>query len=77
MSDANKRLLTYGGEQISVDLVARTRPGTTLRIKVHPDLTVQAVVPSGTTDADLDKALHQKTRWIWQKLRNFKAVQEH
>ncbi|MFT8346792.1 M48 family metallopeptidase [Gluconobacter oxydans] len=77
MSEADKRLLTYGGEQITVELVARTRPGTTLRIKVHPDLTVQAVVPEGTTDTDLDKALQQRTRWIWQKLRDFKAVQEH
>ena len=77
MSETDKRLLTYGGEQITVELVARTRPGTTLRIKVHPDLTVQAVVPEGTSDADLDKALQQRTRWIWQKLRDFKAVQEH
>ncbi|AQS90565.1 metal-dependent hydrolase [Gluconobacter albidus] len=77
MSETDKRLLTYGGEQITVELVARTRPGTTLRIKVHPDLTVQAVVPEGTSDADLDKALQQRTRWIWQKRRDFKAVQEH
>lgn len=77
MSETDKRILTYGGEQIGVDLVTRTRRGTTLRIKVHPDLSVEAVVPEGTTDADLDKALRLRTRWIWQKLRDFKAVQEH
>ncbi|MBF0860155.1 M48 family metallopeptidase [Gluconobacter sp. LMG 31484] len=71
------RVVTYGGEQIRVELLPRARPGTTLRIKVHPDLTVQVVVPEGTTEADLGKALHQKTRWIWQKLRDFRAVQEH
>ncbi|WEQ55291.1 SprT family zinc-dependent metalloprotease [Komagataeibacter nataicola] len=77
MSETDKRILTYGGEQIGVDLVTRTRRGTTLRIKVHPDLSVEAVVPEGTTDADLDKVLRLRTRWIWQKLRDFKAVQEH
>ncbi|GAN54534.1 M48 family metallopeptidase [Tanticharoenia sakaeratensis] len=75
--DRTHRILTYGGEQIRVELLPRARPGTTLRIKVHPDLTVQAVVPDGTSDADLEKALHQKTRWIWEKLRDFRAVQEH
>ncbi len=58
-------------------LLLRSRPGTVLRIKVHPDLTVQAVVPDGTSDADLERALQRKTRWIWQKLRDFRAVQEH
>ncbi len=77
MGDGTHRLLAYGGEQICVELVHRARPGTTLRIKVHPDLSVQAVIPEGTSDADLEKALHQKTRWIWQKLRDFRAVQEH
>ncbi|KXV23539.1 metal-dependent hydrolase [Gluconobacter japonicus] len=77
MSETDKRILTYGGEQIGVDLVTRTGRGTTLRIKVHPDLSVEAVVPEGTTDADLDKVLRLRTRWIWQKLRDFKAVQEH
>lgn len=77
MEESLSRILTYGGEQIRVDLVPRARPGTTLRIKVHPDLRVEASVPDGTTKADLDKALHQKTRWIWQKLRDFRAVQEH
>lgn len=71
------RILTYGGEQIRVNLIPRARPGTTLRIKVHPDLSVEASVPKGTSQADLDKALHQKTRWIWQKLRDFRTVQEH
>ncbi|OUJ05199.1 M48 family metallopeptidase [Acetobacter sp. DsW_059] len=77
MEETPTRLLTYGGERIRVNLIPRPRPGTTLRIKVHPDLTVQVVVPEGTSDVDLEKALHQKTRWIWQKLRDFRAVQEH
>ncbi|NPC90395.1 M48 family metallopeptidase [Gluconacetobacter entanii] len=77
MGDGTHRILTYGGEQIRVNLIPRARPGTTLRIRVHPDLNVEACVPDGTTGADLDKALHQKTRWIWQKLRDFRAVQEH
>lgn len=75
--DGTYRLLTYGREQIRVSLVPCARPGTTLRIKVHPDLRVEAVIPDGTSDADLEKALRQKTRWIWQKLRDFRAVQEH
>ncbi|ARW11488.1 M48 family metallopeptidase [Acetobacter ascendens] len=77
MGGKDHRILTYGGEQIRLELLPRARSGTTLRIKVHPDQTVQVVVPEGTTEADLDKALHQKTRWIWQKLRDFRAVQEH
>ncbi|RFD20175.1 M48 family peptidase [Komagataeibacter melaceti] len=77
MGDGTHRILTYGGDQIRVNLIPRARPGTTLRIRVHPDLNVEACVPKGTTGADLDKALHQKTRWIWQKLRDFRAVQEH
>ncbi|PYD46584.1 M48 family metallopeptidase [Novacetimonas pomaceti] len=77
MGDGTHRILTYGGEQIRVNLIPRARPGTTLRIRVHPDLNVEACVPEGTTGADLEKALHQKTRWIWQKLRDFRAVQEH
>ncbi|OUJ07593.1 M48 family metallopeptidase [Acetobacter malorum] len=77
MEESLSRILTYGGEQIRVNLIPRPHPSTTLRIKVHPDLTVQVVIPKGTTEADLDKALHQKTRWIWQKLRDFRAVQEH
>lgn len=77
MQSGKTRVLTYGGEQIRVALLPRSRPGTLLRIKVHPDLTVQAVVPDGTSDADLERALQRKTRWIWQKLRDFRAVQEH
>lgn len=64
-------------KSVRKELLRRTRPGTMLRIKVHPDLSVQAVIPEGTSDADLEKALHQKTRWIWQKLRDFRMVQEH
>lgn len=75
--DRTHRFLTYGSEQIRVNLIPRARPGTTLRIKVHPDLRVEVSVPDGTTEANLEKALHQKTRWIWQKLRDFRAVQEH
>ncbi|AOW47994.1 metal-dependent hydrolase (plasmid) [Acetobacter ascendens] len=77
MGDKDHRILTYGDEHIRVELLPRARPGTTLRIKVHPDLTVQVVVPEGTPDVDLERALKQKTRWIWQKLRDFRAVQEH
>ncbi|BCI68340.1 M48 family metallopeptidase [Acetobacter aceti] len=77
MPTGKTRVLTYGGEQIRVALLPRSRPGTVLRIKVHPDLTVQAVVPDGTSDADLERALQQKTRWIWQKLRDFRTVQEY
>lgn len=77
MPTGKTRVLTYGGEQIRVALLPRSRPGTVLRIKVHPDLTVQAVVPDGTPDADLERALQRKTRWIWQKLRDFRTVQEH
>lgn len=62
MGGKDQRILSYGGEQIRVELLPRTRPGTTLRIKVHPDLRVEASVPDGTTEADLDKALRQKTR---------------
>lgn len=76
MEETPTRILTYGGEHIRVNLVPRTRPGTTLRIKVHPDLRVEASVPDGTTEANLDKVLQKKTRWIWQKLRDFRAVQE-
>lgn len=72
MPTGKTRVLTYGGEQIRVALLPRSRPGTVLRIKVHPDLTVQAVVPDGTPDADLERALQRKTRWIWQKLRDFR-----
>lgn len=77
MPTGKTRVLTYGGEHIRVALLPRSRPGTVLRIKVHPDLTVQAVVPDGTPDADLERALQRKTRWIWQKLRDFRTVQEH
>ena len=77
MKKTPTRVQANGGEQIRVDLFPRSRPSTTLRIKVHPDLRVEASVPGGTTEADLDKALHQKTRWIWQKLRDFRVVQEH
>ncbi len=77
MGGKNHRILTYGGEQIRVELLLRARPGTTLRIKVHPDLRVQLVIPDGTSDGDLERALKQKTRWIWQKLRDFRTVQEH
>ncbi|WP_408735682.1 M48 family metallopeptidase [Asaia bogorensis] len=72
-----EHILTYGGEQIRVTLQSRGRPGTRLLVKVHPDLSVQALVPEGTTQEALKKALAAKTRWIWQKLRDFRAVQEH
>lgn len=71
-----ERILTYGGDTIRVELLPRPCLGTTLRLKVHPDLSVQAFVPEGTSDTALELALHQKTRWIWQKLRDFRAVQE-
>ncbi|MDE7547155.1 SprT family zinc-dependent metalloprotease [Acetobacter fabarum] len=71
-----ERILTYGGDTIHVELLPRPRLGSTLRLKVYPDLSVQAFVPEGTSDTALEQALHQKTRWIWQKLRDFRAVQE-
>lgn len=73
----DERFLTYGGEKIRVELLPRSRPGTTLVVKVHPDLRVQAVVPSDTPEEKLQQALKQKARWIWQKLRDFRQIQAH
>ncbi|MXV44280.1 DUF45 domain-containing protein [Saccharibacter sp. 17.LH.SD] len=72
-----ERVLFYGGEPIRITLIPCTRLRTKLRIKVQPDLSVQVIVPEGTSEVDLEHALRQKTRWIWQKLQGFKSVQEH
>lgn len=72
-----ERILTYGGETIHVELLPRPRLGTKLRLKVLSDLRVQALVPEGTPDSNLEQALQHKIRWIWQKLRDFRAVQEY
>lgn len=73
----DERVVHYDGETIRITCVSLARVGTKLRLKVHPDLSVQAHVPDGTTEDTLDRALQKKARWIWQKLRDFKKVQQY
>ncbi|GBQ08543.1 M48 family metallopeptidase [Saccharibacter floricola] len=73
----DERVVHYGGEVIRITCVPLARTGTKLRLKVQPDLSVQALVPDGTTEDALDRTLQKKARWIWQKLRDFKTVQQY
>lgn len=67
----------YGDEHISFERMDRASDINRVLIKVHPDCRVIAQAPQGSTDEEILRAVKKRGRWIYTKLRDFRAQQAH
>lgn len=67
----------YGNEKLTFERVVRTQGINRLQIKVHPDCRVIVSAPEKSTDEEVVKATKKRSRWIYEKLRDFRKQLEH
>lgn len=65
--------LTYGTSTIRYKLLYESR--RTLRIEIHPDMSVWVKVPEGTDEALIIARLTRRATWIRKQQRYYQAVQ--
>ncbi|MBV1881259.1 MAG: M48 family metallopeptidase [Pseudomonadales bacterium] len=67
----------YGDETIAFERVNRTSDVNRVLIKVHPDCRVIAAAPPGIDDSEVVDAVKKRSRWVYEKLRDFRKQLEH
>lgn len=67
----------YGDERITFERVARKQASDRVLIKVHPDCRVVVSAPQDAENEVVLAAVKQRSRWIYQQLREFRQQQEH
>lgn len=67
----------YGTERIEFETAERSSRVQRVLIKVHPDCRVVAHAPRDSSEADVLNAVKRRSRWISQKLQEFRAQNEH
>lgn len=75
-SKGNRSFL-YGNERILFERIERKANAPRLRIKVHPDCRVVVQAPANAPDDEVIKALKKRARWVYTKLRDFRAQLQH
>lgn len=75
------KYFTYGDERIHFECVVRSTVSSQSKqrilIKVHPNGKVIVSVPEQTDEQSLMRAIKKRSRWIYQKLRNFRAQSQY
>lgn len=66
----------YGEERIAFQRVSRQNIQR-LSIKVHPDCRVVVAAPDSASDEAVLAAVRQRSRWIYEQLRDFRQQNEH
>lgn len=61
--------IKFGSQTIEYELVVM--PRKTLAISVHPDLSVIVKAPEGTKLEDIEKKVHNRSKWILNQQRRF------
>lgn len=67
----------YGDERIAFERVVRKQASDRVLIKVHPDCRVVVSAPQDAANEEVLAAVKQRSRWIYQQLRDFRQQQEH
>jgi predicted metal-dependent hydrolase len=67
------RLLELEGETVTV-LVRESSRARSLRVRLGPELPLEAIVPRRVGDAELDRFLHDRRDWIARKLAETRAA---
>jgi predicted metal-dependent hydrolase len=68
--------VTYGGEKIYYQRLARSEAIRRLKINVYPDCRVEVVAPPSASDQEVKQGVELKARWIIKKLGVFKKQLE-
>ncbi|APR67821.1 metal-dependent hydrolase [Thalassolituus oleivorans] len=76
---ANRQLMSfrYGDQQIAFERVKRPQATSKVLIKVHPDCRVVVSAPEDADNEMVLNAVKKRSRWIYEKLRNFRKQLEH
>lgn len=67
----------YADELIVVERAPKARQVQRMLIKVDPDCRVSVQAPATASDEDVLQALKHRGRWIYQQLRQFRALLTH
>lgn len=82
MSQNDSGIFMYGDDKIHYDIIRKPlstdKPTSEpkIGIKVHPDLRVVVSAPSDASKASIEKAVMQRTRWIWGNIQSFTKQKE-
>jgi predicted metal-dependent hydrolase len=76
LKQSKRDFVTYGGEKIYYQRLARSEAIGRLKVKVYPDCRVEVVAPPSATELEVKKGVELKARWIINKLRLFKEQLE-
>ena len=78
-SKANRQLMSfrYGDQQIAFERVKRPQATSKVLIKVHPDCRVVVSAPEDADNEMVLSAVKKRSRWIYEKLRDFRKQLEH
>lgn len=68
---------TYGDHRICCQKLPRKKNGKGILIKVRPDCRVEINVPIDTDEKEIVQAVKKRSRWIYEKLREFRKQQAH
>ena len=75
------KYFTYGDERIHFECVVRSivssKSKQRILIKVHPNGKVIVSVPEQIDEQSLMRAIKKRSRWIYQKLRDFRAQSQY
>ena len=76
---ANRQLMSfrYGDQQIAFERVKRPQATSKVLIKVHPDCRVVVSAPEDADNEMVLSAVKKRSRWIYEKLRDFRKQLEH
>jgi len=74
---AKNYYIRYGDEKINFERVPRAEGVNRMLIKVHPDCHVVVKAPVEASDSEVINAVKKRARWIYIKLREFRAQSIH
>lgn len=67
----------YGEQQLSYQINVRKSMSSKILIKVHPNQQIEVSVPADARIEDIQHAVKQRARWIFQQWMNFGQQREH
>ena len=82
VSETDMGRFVYGDDTIHYEIIRKTSteqrsdPKPKIGIKVHPDSRVVVSAPNDATQVTIEKAVLQRSRWIWDNLQAFAKQKE-
>lgn len=82
MSESDSGLFIYGEDTIYYNIIRKPlpsdkhKPSSKIGIKVHPDLRVVVSAPTDASKSEIEKAVMQRSRWIWNNMQEFAKQRE-